>query len=388
MSGKPVRCRRSLYTAPGRQCPCEIDFFPLYSGQALLAVLGKLQPLPEENRSTLTLPDKILALRDRQQQRYFHEQWQSMSSAWTLVGKQVHLAAQARCPVLLVGERGCGKQWLARAIHYRDATRHGPFACLDCARLPAAALAKSLAGDGAAIPGAPAGTLFIKEVQELPRDLQRRLCDLMADESSTAPRIIAGCTTDAATEVRVGRIIDDLYCALAVFTIVVPPLRERIADLPALVGRMMERTPAAEASKAAQLTAAALDTLGAYAWPGNLAELLEVLRRARAQAQAPHIDVDHLPAHLRREQALTRTGGSSPQRPLPLDSLLEQVERRLIVLALRQSQGNKTRAAELLSIWRPRLLRRMQSLGIADPEAASGKVQLPSATAERDRLSE
>jgi DNA-binding NtrC family response regulator len=108
--------------------------------------------------------------------------------------------------------------------------------------------------------------------------------------------------------------------------------------------------------------------LRAYSWPGNLRELSAVLARAGAAASGPQIDADDLPAYVRLAVKMDQTTDAAEERPLPLDSLLEKVERRLILNALKLAQGNKTRAAELLSIWRPRLLRRMEALGIKDPE--------------------
>ena len=102
----------------------------------------------------------------------------------------------------------------------------------------------------------------------------------------------------------------------------------------------------------------------AYPWPGNLRELYSVMQGACWRVQGAHIDAVDLPANLRLAVQLERTSASTSERPLALDHVLEQVERRLIVLALRRAKGNKSRAAEWLSVWRPRLLRRMEALGI------------------------
>jgi arginine utilization regulatory protein len=104
----------------------------------------------------------------------------------------------------------------------------------------------------------------------------------------------------------------------------------------------------------------------AHRWPGNLRELLRVLAGAVRRAGDGPIDVAHLPAYLRLAMRLDQTSAAAPPRPLPLDKLLEETERRLIRLALRQAKGNKSRAADLLSIVYPRLFRRMQALGIED----------------------
>jgi len=115
------------------------------------------------------------------------------------------------------------------------------------------------------------------------------------------------------------------------------------------------------------VAAEALETLSAYAWPGNLAELHRVLAAARLHAQGPEIRVEDLPRALR--SAADETLAVTPAAKLPLDQILEQAERRLIEQALRRARGNKTRAAEMLGIWRQRLIRRMETFGIADTEA-------------------
>src|SRR5262249_26051584 len=165
----------------------------------------------------------------------------------------------------------------------------------------------------------------------------------------------------------------DLLCALGTLRLELPPLRNRpAADLPWLVERLLERATGADSQPPGSLptlTPEAWELVYTYRWPGNLRELYTALAGACAHAAggpAPQrIDVADLPAYLR----LAMVGGEKkPGKPLPLHSLLEQAERRLITLALRRTQGNKTKAADLLCIWRPLLLRRMQKLGITDVE--------------------
>jgi DNA-binding NtrC family response regulator len=376
LAGKPAHVRRSVVRAAAGQVSWEIDFFPLRNGSAVLAVLGKLSPLSTEQEPRAALPEKLLALRDEAAQQYAPEQWESKSAAWQRVVNQIRLAGQTGGPVLVLGEPGTGKRWVARAIRERDDARRGPFLSLDCARLPVSALATLIEDRARVLLWARSGTLYLREPQMLPRDLQRRLCDWISDADATTPHLIGGCSSDVEDALRAGRIVEELYCALTTFTIVVPPLRERLADLPALVEALFHRVPG-PAAHGRRLTEAAWDLLQKHKWPGNLQELLAVLRRASARANDSPIDVPHLPGYLRRA-AMGQAPANSPRaKPLPLDSLLQEVERRMIALALRQAQGNKSRAAELLSIWRPRLLRRMQVLGIH--ERSPGESKSPNA---------
>src|SRR5262249_20092632 len=186
------------------------------------------------------------------------------------------------------------------------------------------------------------------------------------DREATGPRVIAGCQVDPGQEVQAGRLLEDLYCALGTVVIALPPLRQRAGDLSGLVERILDHLNAEEDQRVTGLTPAAWEVLRAYPWPGNLRELYAVLQGARLRARSEQIDAADLPANLRLTVQLERTPAGTPERPLALDQLLEQVERRLILLALRRAKGNKSRAAEWLSVWRPRLLRRMEALGITE----------------------
>jgi DNA-binding NtrC family response regulator len=279
--------------------------------------------------------------------------------------------------VLLVGEPGTGKQTLARALHYQGPRREAAFAALDCARLPPAAVAAVLfeGGGTVAIPSRRGvlGAVYLKEPSRLPRDLQLRLCEWLTaagERRGVSPpvRVLAGCAAPPAEEVRAGRLLEELACALGTLVIEVPPLRERREDLPGLVERLLHRAGSGSEVRVSGLTPEAWEVVRAYPWPGNLRELYAALRTARGRAYGERIAAADLPAPIRQAVLLEQTPGRPAERKLPLDQLLEQAERRLIELALRRARGHKTRAAEILSIWRQRLTRRMEALGIADTE--------------------
>ena len=303
-------------------------------------------------------------------QRFGPELLSDTSPALRRLAEQVRLAGRTTAPVLLVGEPGVGKRTLARLIHYQSPHRERPFAALDCDRLPAGALADVLFGGLRRTLGA----IYLHNPSGLPRDLQLRLCEVVhaaaeEDAGAPAPRILAGCGVDPAEEVRAGRLLDELYSALAVLTITIPPLRERRTDLPTLVDRMLQRGNAEGEPQVKGLSADAWDVVREYAWPGNLRELYAVLSSARRRARTDRITAADLPAALKLLRRMEETPGRRPERPLPLDALLEQAERRLIDMALRRAKGKKYRAAEILEIWRTRLMRRMKALGIGDAEA-------------------
>jgi DNA-binding NtrC family response regulator len=365
LHGRPARVRRVVVSANNTRCLCDIDFISFHDARGKLRILGKITPLREEGISPGPLPEKLALLRVDAAQRYRLDYLGSNLPALDRVAAQVRLASQTRAPVLIVGEAGTGKDWLARAIHFQGGGQG--FAALDCARLPGAVLAEVLFGGGLGA-RTSSGTIYLKEPAALPRDVQAQLCDWVAAGEVNRPRLIAGTSADLAAEVEAGRLLEELHCGLSTMVITLPPLRERKADLPQLVERLLSRACTDSERSLTGLTLDAWEFLRDHRWPGNLRELFALLRGAAERAKGEQIDTGDLPASLRRAVVLEQTPGRPPDRTLPLKDLLESVERRLLTLALRMTRGNKSQAAELLAIWRPLLIRRMKALGIRDDE--------------------
>jgi transcriptional regulator with AAA-type ATPase domain len=343
----------------------DVEFVPLREGDAVCGVLGRVTPLPPAaDPDSAALPEQLVALRRRAVGRYGMEWLASEVPAMRRLAEQVRLAAAVPTPALLVGEGGSGKETVARLIHCQSERRERAFVALDCARLPAAAVAELLFAPQTEAHRRAMGTLYCREPQRLPAELQRDLVTLSAADG--APRLLAGVRNPSRQETQ--RLLPELWCALSVFVLRVPPLRERRADLGQLVERFLLRAAPAEGA-AAELTPAAWELLRAYPWPGNLSELYAALVSARAAAGAGPIDAGHLPGALRLSQRLADEPARELDQPLPLDRLLEEAERRLIQLALRRAKGKKRHAAELLGVPRPRLWRRMIALGLAEPGA-------------------
>jgi DNA-binding NtrC family response regulator len=370
LDGQTARVRRLLPGRESRRC-WDVEFFPLRMGGAApgLLILGRITPVVvAEMASAAPLSESLVALREATTRRYGPELLAGAAPALRRLVEQVRLAAATTAPVLLVGEPGTGKRTLARCIHYQGPTRERPFAALDCARLPAAALAEVLFGDAAASLGA----IYLHEPSRLPRDFQLRLCErLGVTAAAHTPRILAGSGADPMEEVRAGRLLDELYSSLAVLTLSLPPLRERMADLPSLVDRLLQRCNSEEQVHAKGLTADAWEVIRAHAWPGNLRELHTVLAAARRHSRTDRITAADLPASLRLLRRMEETPAPARARPLPLDALLEEAERRLMELAIRRAGGNKKRAADLLSIPRPRIWRRLKALGLLEDETGA-----------------
>jgi transcriptional regulator with PAS, ATPase and Fis domain len=369
--GGTARVQRLVAVADGGRQVWQIHFLPLRDEHGLLCTLGKIASRPAETASELPLaPEQLLTLQDRVAGRYRLDDLDSEVPAMHRVADQVRLAAQTATPVVILGEPGTGKHWLARLIHHHGPARDGHFLAVDGGRLPPAALAGLLSAPGGLVHQRGAGTVYLREPDRLPRDLQAGLAALLA--SGGRPRLIAGFTADPAERVHAGQLLDDVYCKLSTLVIALPALRDRAADLPRLVERLLERLAGRTGRRPAGLAPAAWDAVRAYPWPGNLRELYQLLAAAGRRATGERIEAGDLPAYLRLAVRLGQPP-ETPARSLPLDALLEEAERRLILLALRTVGGNKSRAAELLAVWRPRLLRRMEALGIGGGSAAEAR---------------
>ena len=220
------------------------------------------------------------------------------------------------------------------------------------------------AGAAVARPGVRGepGTLLLHRVDELPAEVQVQLADLLLRRPS-AWRLVATAAEPLRELSRRGKFRGDLAALLSTITIELPPLGERRDDLPLLAQLFLEDCNAAGPRQIGGFSAAALERLDAYAWPGNLDELAEVVAEAHGRAKGPEIGVGDLPERLH----VAAQAAAHPRRTeetIVLDEYLGRVERELIRRALGRAKGNKAKAARLLGVTRPRLYRRMVQLGL------------------------
>ena len=364
-AGKPVTVRRAVPPAQNGPPWWDVSFQPVMGDGRPLAIVGSITPAGEPPvRGGFELPASVGAVRGELAAGFGFDLLAGPSPAAERLMVLARHAASTTAPLWLVGEAGTGKKTLARVIHHHGPSKDRAFVAVDCGGLPAYLLEVQLFGRGGLAYGGHLGTVYLSDPAALPRELQDRLVTLFTVPRAKAPRLICGSAKPAAALAAAGTLLPRFHTALATLEVAVPPLRERLPDLPRLVDRLVPRfslTP-----NPLPLTPALLEVLRAHPWPGNLRELADVLQGAAAKAGDSPLSADHLPRRLRE-----RLLAVAPPRDKPptLDAVLEAVERRLIQHALSQADGAQAAAATRLGIPRARLWRRAVALGLAKGEA-------------------
>jgi DNA-binding NtrC family response regulator len=282
--------------------------------------------------------------------------------------------------VLVTGETGTGKELVARAVHELSPRATAPFVAVNCGALGDGVLESELFGhvkgaftsavrDRAGVfESAHGGTIFLDEVGEMSATVQQRLLRVLQEREvtrvgSSRPvrvdvRVVAATNRNLAELVESARFRPDLYYRLAVFPVVVPPLRERRADVPLLIAhaieQLRERVPAATELACSGF---AIRLMRNYDWPGNVRELMSVVERAAVDAGFGRIEAQHLPAEL-------RAGAESGAEPRYRATRSADDERDAIVAALERTDGAIARAAELLGMGRTTLWRKLKQYGL------------------------
>jgi transcriptional regulator with GAF, ATPase, and Fis domain len=304
------------------------------------------------------------------------------SPAIARVLREVEKVAPTMSTVLLRGETGTGKELFARAVHEKSPRRKGPLVEVNCAAISPALLESELFGhERGAFTGAvqrrigrfelaQGGTLFLDEIGELPLDAQAKLLRALQEHEidrvggtrtiQLDVRILAATNRDLEALVRENRFRADLFYRLAVFPIVVPPLRERRDDIPELVSVFVRTLAARHVSNVTAVDADALAYLQAYDWPGNVRELQNVLERAVVLARGSTLGIPDLPElHSREVEA--------PHEADARGTLKERVdayERGLVADALARANGNQSEAARRLGASRATLQYKMKIYGL------------------------
>ncbi len=310
------------------------------------------------------------------------------SAAMAEVKAQIRKVADTRVTVLVEGETGVGKELVASALHFESSRRERLFVAQNCAALPANLLESELFGHvKGAFTGATAdkkglfeladgGTLFLDEVGEMPLELQAKLLRVL-QEGEVRPvgasrsrkvdvRIVAATNRNLEEEVRAGRFREDLYYRLRVFPIRVPPLRERLDDVPLLARHFLTRYAEEFGVQVAGFSQEALDQLCAYRWPGNVRELQnEVQRLVLAVDRGGFVAPEHLSERIRgaSEKGLPTVPRVGPLRGT-LKEMVTAFEREVLRRALQEHGGNKSAAARALGITREGFYKKMKACGL------------------------
>ena len=312
--------------------------------------------------------------------------------AYSLIDK----AAATQVTVLLLGETGVGKERFARALHDMSRRCANPFVAVNCAALPHELIESELFGvEKGAFTGAHAsrmgkferaegGTLFLDEVGELPLSAQAKLLrvlqegeiERLGDERvrKINVRLVAATNVDLQAAVKAGRFRSDLFYRLNVYPVTIPPLRERLTDIPPMVEAMLHRFSALHDKRVAGVTDKAMRALKSYAWPGNIRELENIIERGIIlTSQNDWIEIEHLFTESYdnddTEHVVDAAGGLTDaevvlgnlcSRVIESGVGLDALEEALIQHAVRESGGNLSGAARLLRITRPQLNYRLK----------------------------
>jgi two-component system response regulator AtoC len=283
-----------------------------------------------------------------------------------------------RTPVLISGESGTGKELAARAIHFRGSMAKTPFVAVDCGSLVPTLMESELFGyEKGAFTGATktkaglfqaanGGTIFLDEIGELPLEMQAKLLRVLQEKEvrpvgsnqnvTVDVRVIAATNRDLEAAYRAGTFRKDLYFRLNVVTVHLPPLRDRQPDIPALVHHFLERY--AQGAHI-QVTAAAMNSLLHYEWPGNIRELENCIARGVTLGDRKTIDVVDLPPAIRTEQSDSLVSASPDSTSLSTTALAE-MERMTILRVFEQANGDKALAGKMLGISRATLYRKLK----------------------------
>jgi two-component system nitrogen regulation response regulator NtrX len=297
--------------------------------------------------------------------------------------QQMGLMAGTNGRVLIFGESGTGKELVAHAIHQNSPRAREPFIEVNCAAIPEELIESELFGHrkgsftGASedkvgkLQKADEGTLFLDEVGDMSLKTQAKVLRALEeqrfepvgahDSIKVDVRIVAATNKNLEDEISRGNFREDLFYRLNVIPFYVPPLRERVEDVPLLADHFLSEFTTAYGRKHKELTPEAYRVLQDYSWPGNVRELKNLMERIVIMNPQVRVDARHIPLNPARRQVFERT----VDRFGSLQEVREAAEREYILKKLEETQGNVTRTAELLGLERSNLYRKMKSLGIA-----------------------
>jgi two-component system response regulator AtoC len=321
-----------------------------------------------------------IQLRERLARGHTFQEMVAKSPAMRKIFETIEKISQYPTTVLIQGESGTGKELIARAIHRKSPRARGPFVAVDCGAIPHQLLESELFGHvkGAfthalqdkkgLFLAANGGTIFLDEIGELSQDLQVKLLRTIQEQvvrpvggeqyHKLDVRIISATAKDLTVEVREGRFREELFYRLNVINIKVPPLRERMEDVPLLVNHFIGKYRGSLGVSVDGITQRAMRRLMDHHWPGNVRELENVIERAMVLCENRRIDLQDIAVLEEAGQHQDAKG------ELNLRRAWKEVERQMVLEALRRTNGNRSRAARLLGISHRALLYKLKAMGI------------------------
>jgi DNA-binding NtrC family response regulator len=342
---------------------------------------------------TVALHRQVDVLRQEVDDRYVHLVGTNAKLAAQLtIAKQ---AAQSDATVIILGETGTGKEVVARAIHRWSPRREKPFVAINCASLPEHLLENELFGhekgsytgavkrEPGKIEIAEGGTVFLDEIGDMPLPLQTRLLRVIQDQTfyrvggtqsvHTNVRFVAATNKDIQRAIQEGTFRQDLYYRLAVITVPLPPLRERMDDVPALARHFLNRAVRMGIHRSCALSDHAIQALQQYPWPGNIRELENVLMRAVILCPEDTLEPSNLYLPDSPASSAAKAGTESPLRHY--HEIMDAYSRKILEEALQRNGWNQTRAAEELGLQRTYLTKLLRQKGISgrQPQENSGE---------------
>ena len=352
-----------------------LDFLekPISSDKLMLTVENalKLQRLESENKQL------------RQRLGKHEIVWKG--EAMRRVMAQLERVAASESRVCILGETGTGKELVARTIHDRSARAGGPFVTLNCAAVPAELIESELFGhEKGSFTGASGrhigkfeqadqGTIFLDEIGDMPLSMQAKLLRVLEEGEveriggdkpvSVSARVVVATHRDLEARVREEKFRQDLFHRIYVFPLVLPPLRERRDDIPALVEHFAAQVCAQNGWKPVPFATDAIEALQSHAWPGNVRELRNMVERLMLLATEGQVDLATVQLALPKVSA----GGSAIAAAVgsgPLADRVQSYEREVILAELKRSQHNMSMAAKALGLERSHLYKKAEQLGI------------------------
>jgi Nif-specific regulatory protein len=359
-----------------RDYESSVKFFGIVS--SMMAQALNVQRLVEEERRRLV--DENAHLRQELRERYDFSNIIGTSGPTRQMYEQVAQVAQTNTTVLIRGESGTGKELIAHAIHYNSLRAKKPFVKVSCAALPDTLIESELFGyEKGAFTGANArkkgrfelaegGTIFLDEIGDINASTQVKLLRVLQEREferlggtesvRVSVRVIAATNKDMEKAIAEGTFREDLYYRLNVFTIFVPPLRDRKADLLLLADHFLEKFSREHGKVIKRISTPAIDMLMSYHWPGNVRELENALERSVLVCDGQVIHGHHLPPSLQTADA------SGTVTRVSLKEAVDGFERDLIQDALKTTRGNRAKAARLLDTTERILNYKVRNLGI------------------------